>query len=499
MSSKDQTQCEETSVQNEDKSRREQPITSSDTSTHSKKSLDRLVPQPSSKKILEERELALHKLNNMERKTNSIKSVIKKHSENPDYFMPDIDLDCVQLEFETLLISAIVRDTIIKTDHSSLELLQSGSSLPSTIESSALTTINSEVAITNKLPKNDFPKKLERKDSPPIPTESAKAFWSQVEPYLAHVTKNDLKWLEDIVKSYDSPLCAIPPLGEHYANNWAQKELKIKQPSCSQPPTALSERVSPDVIDLLDKINNIVHDEKSLTSISQQIVMALSENTQKNVKEDLSEHNSEVNPQEIRNVCKEFFTEQDVKKQLYKIGLLGDHVKPELSGTNGNSDDCDEILEELNECNAKLAKLQEINKNHLTELLRKCRKDYCLENVRTKLRNVDKEILKVKRQNNAFSSGHNITYKFLKEKKKMKSLLKQHAEYVTQLNLKTLGDDLSTFVSEDLESSDSQCNTYDEHIKTKSSKHDSDSVILDNVIEISDDQVGLKTISNVII
>jgi len=480
MSSKDQTQCGETSVQNEDKLRREEPTTSSGTSIHSNKSLERLITQPSLKKFLEERELALHKLNNMERKTNAIKSVIKKHNENPDYFLPDNDLDSIQKELETLLTSTILRDTIIKNECSSFELLQSNSLSESTIEYPTLTTINSEVATTNKLQKNYIPKKFKCEDPPPISNISTKNFWSYVQPYLAHVTENDLKWLEDMVKSYDNPLCAIPPLGEHYANNWAQKEFKKEQPS-----TAQYKQISPYVMDLLDKINNIIHDEKSSTSIFQKIVMALSENAQKNFKEDLSDHNSEEDPQEISNVCENSFTEQNVKKQLYQMGLVGDYVIPELSGTKGNSDDCDEILEELNECNAKLAKLQEINKNHLTELLVKCRKGYDQENIRSKLRNVDEKILKVKSQNSVFPNDHNVTYKFLKEKKKMKSLLKIRAEYVRQLNSKTFeldGGLKKKIVPEDVESGDSECNTKCNdtkcfNIKTESSKDDSDNSI----------------------
>lgn len=104
-----------------------------------------------------------------------------------------------------------------------------------------------------------------------------------VEPYLAHVSKEDLKvrsvlfksynycfillqfifqWLYDLVKSYDSTkkLYEIPPLGEHYAKNWAKEELEIQknQSSCSPRPLKrlkLPERISPDVVELVNKLN----------------------------------------------------------------------------------------------------------------------------------------------------------------------------------------------------------------------------------------------------
>jgi len=104
-----------------------------------------------------------------------------------------------------------------------------------------------------------------------------------VEPYLSRVKKEDLKvriylknfffhlliiyynfqWLDDLVKSYspNKKLYEIPPLGEHYAKNWAKEELEMQknQSSCSpRPPKKLkfAERIAPDVVELVDKANS---------------------------------------------------------------------------------------------------------------------------------------------------------------------------------------------------------------------------------------------------
>lgn len=71
------------------------------------------------------------------------------------------------------------------------------------------------------------------------------------------------QWLEDLVKSYssDKKLYEIPSLGEHYAKNWAKEELEMQktQSSCSPRPLRklkLAERVSPDVVELVNKANS---------------------------------------------------------------------------------------------------------------------------------------------------------------------------------------------------------------------------------------------------
>jgi transcriptional adapter 3 len=56
-------------------------------------------------------------------------------------------------------------------------------------------------------------------------------FWQYIEPYCANITNEDLKVLDDVLKSRedDSEFYKIPPLGKHYSQKWAQEDLMEEQ------------------------------------------------------------------------------------------------------------------------------------------------------------------------------------------------------------------------------------------------------------------------------
>jgi transcriptional adapter 3 len=56
-------------------------------------------------------------------------------------------------------------------------------------------------------------------------------FWATVEPYCADITLEDLKFLEDSIKSYEdnSEYYKVPSLGKHYSEKWAVEDLADEQ------------------------------------------------------------------------------------------------------------------------------------------------------------------------------------------------------------------------------------------------------------------------------
>lgn len=70
-----------------------------------------------------------------------------------------------------------------------------------------------------------------------------------------------------MIKSYspNKKLYEIPPLGEHYAMNWAKEELEIQKnqsSSCSprlSKKLKIAERISPNVVELVTKVNSAMY------------------------------------------------------------------------------------------------------------------------------------------------------------------------------------------------------------------------------------------------
>lgn len=58
-------------------------------------------------------------------------------------------------------------------------------------------------------------------------SDTSNRFWTTVEPYCADITMEDLKFLEDSMKSLDDEqeFYKIPSLGKHYSEKWAQEDL----------------------------------------------------------------------------------------------------------------------------------------------------------------------------------------------------------------------------------------------------------------------------------
>ncbi len=70
------------------------------------------------------------------------------------------------------------------------------------------------------------------KEIPRVPKNDApNRFWSMVEPYCREIASEDLKVLEDLMKSHEDEgdFYKIPPLGKHYSQKWAHEDMLEEQ------------------------------------------------------------------------------------------------------------------------------------------------------------------------------------------------------------------------------------------------------------------------------
>ncbi|XP_050540909.1 transcriptional adapter 3-B [Daktulosphaira vitifoliae] len=410
-------------------------------------------PKPKIEEVFEEKELSLPRLKTTNIPENSTYMSLLSREQNSGYIMTDDELDHLQWDLESMLTAVNVRKQTIKDELATFASLQLARSQQKRTKGSRYTKIRpraaAEISPVNECRKIKVEFDPSAKELPPSKNDSANKFWTMVEPYVAPIEKEDLNWLEDLVKSYSSnmKLFEIPPLGEHYTKQWAKEEMEFQknQSSCSPRPAKrlkLAERVSPEVVELVNKVNYVVHDGCSYTPLLQRLTAALVEETSISLEEleedfhDIEE--SEDKPQEMSNVCTEFYAEQSIRKQLVKLGLLGRKCKvppPPPPPSLPKNDDFDEVLDELKKCEASLTDLREVNKEHLSQLLEKCRQEFCRQIVKNQLEKVNDEILHFKREKNESLNKAKKISQVRKEDEQLAILLQQRSDYLRQLQM----------------------------------------------------------------
>lgn len=389
----------------------------------------------------------------------SLNKLFKAREENSQYELTDAELDRTQWFFEYVMSCIVNRKKIVDDVLNSLKLVQSSRSQnPSAIRPRAV----EKTPFVNEVREIKSSKKpLTNKKK----TETENKFWSMVKPYLAHVNKKDLDWLEELVLSYDSRenVCNIPPLGEHYSKAGMLKR-QYNQSPCSQP----DKKIFPNVVELVDQINHIAINHDSFRPVYQKVASALLEHSSMPSKyfdeQLLDDEIDEDKFNEMSDAHKKIYfnAKQNVKKKFRRLGL-----QPPLPTTK----DDDEILDELNKCNSTLAELQEVNKNQLTNLLKKCYQDYFQQPIREKIEKVDEEILSFKRKPNTLLSNDEKLAQFSEENDEMALLTSKRSKYVSQLQLNVFDPDFGNFFSDDSESGDEESNPFQEHFKITPTKN----------------------------
>lgn len=248
-------------------------------------------------------------------------------------------------------------------------------------------------------------------------------FWSMVEPYCSDIKLEDIKFLEDLLKSYElyekDEFKEIPPLGTHYSLKWAKKDSKEEATPISRSENDIDES----------------NDTKELESITipkvcvpgpmvQRLVSALVEENPSpsgSVKRSRLDYETDENAgQTALKKPKDFLSgfilsngeyseleqnyrmlpffhnsqcfEKKVRKELEAIGFL-DPVN------ENNQDDSDEVLNELKRCQDELQSVASKNKAFLTNLLHTAKTEYRRQQIKTQIKNLNNEIADINMRN----------------------------------------------------------------------------------------------------
>ncbi|ELT93657.1 hypothetical protein CAPTEDRAFT_174003 [Capitella teleta] len=208
------------------------------------------------------------------------------------------DTDGLQGDLETLLSSVAKRMRLLevqinilsvwlekgKVDKKSLGITpmqspsaSSSSSVGSSTKSSLKLSDEIPESPSSKVSKTAAPKtkelpKLSKNDTP-------NRFWAMIEPYCQEITTDDLKVLEEIMKTHedDADYYKVPSLGKHYSHKWANEDLSEEQKEGFKLSDGCSGGGATDASTLLKHLDDSEDDSSPFGPLTQRLVQALME------------------------------------------------------------------------------------------------------------------------------------------------------------------------------------------------------------------------------
>eukprot|EP00095_Tigriopus_kingsejongensis_P012371 maker-scaffold190_size271632-snap-gene-0.23 protein:Tk12371 transcript:maker-scaffold190_size271632-snap-gene-0.23-mRNA-1 annotation:"hypothetical protein CAPTEDRAFT_174003" len=270
----------------------------------------------------------------------------------------------------------------------------------------ALPKIKNEANVPTFDPlQNEQIRPLAESAKPVMPkNETPNRFWSFVEPYCAPITPEDIKLLEDLIKTHGdmAEYHKIPSLGQHYTQTWAKEDMENERQKGAGTMAHASEAngdTKPNVDDLVVKSEPAGHgDETPFGELTQRLVAGLmEENIMTSVDDSMEaakkagQENPDLNKTGLirsLNINNADSLEARVRKELEEQGLLDsneDESAPE--------DDNDEILEEMKRCQNELKAVSTHNLGQLKRLLKCAKEEMVRQELRNRLQKADEDVM----------------------------------------------------------------------------------------------------------
>lgn len=245
-------------------------------------------------------------------------------------------------------------------------------------------------------------------DIPKLPKNNAvNKFWTSVEPYCADITTDDMKFLEELLRSHedDSDYFKVPPMGMHYTEKWAEEDMIEEQKQGAK----LGDKRN-GVADtngattLLKAAEAGLHDESPFGPLTQRLVSALIE---ENIMTPIDDEMDDVYPEDESLHESAAISPKELAKQL-NLGnpaLLEKRIKRELEeqgildfSEDDEDDENDEILRELRAKQAELKAVCQHNVMATKKLYKIAKEEMARQELKRKVAASDSEVMEAYRK-----------------------------------------------------------------------------------------------------
>ncbi|XP_054161572.1 transcriptional adapter 3-A-like [Oppia nitens] len=362
---------------------------------------------------------------------------------NEDEGIGSEDLDALQSELETLLVSVVQRQRLLETEMESLvnwsdsknkdkrsptkptEVFGKRSKFSEEkpnkrFKDNQLNSNNSSGKSRSQKAKNLLTKNTESEYSEPqkavskaivFKNDIPNQFWQFVEPYYCEITSDNIKFLSEEIKCYEneSEFYKIPNLGKHYSLKWddtniiGQKDKKkgLSASNCSGSRSSLIQSTNKSK---KGSKNHSEPDKTSFGALTQRLVSCLIEENllngglidSKSITNDSKPSNGNHKTFKSLNLGNTAQLERLIRKELEEHGIIS--LDDILNGSDASGGDEDEILQELKRCQKELKSLSDKNQKHLKRLLNASKKEMTKQEISKKLDLADMEVTEAYRR-----------------------------------------------------------------------------------------------------
>jgi len=342
---------------------------------------------------------------------------VMRRSDNDGVGMED--LDALQLEMETMLSAVVLRRNHLTEETSALQNIDKykgknkkgpgspgkrtgGKDGKDAVSSKKMKLSSGKPDESGKLAKikhessgqafdpleNLQVKRPEAELQSPSPPKNVipSKFWNFVEPYCAPIQQDDVKFLEDLIKTHNdlSEYYRTPPLGQHYSIRWSREDMDSEKDKGKDENWSEKEETT--------KKPEPKPDASPFGELTHRLVQGLiEENLMTNIDDSLDRDKGEEDSGSRQgfiqslNVTNGETLEKRVKKELEDQGILD-------FNDDDTEDGNDEILAELVRCQSELKAVSNHNLSQLKRLVKSAREEMARQEVRNKLSEADKEV-----------------------------------------------------------------------------------------------------------